>query len=393
MTTLSLLRAGSNKSLAKIWTSDGQITPAANATWFQAKEISVTSVEDICCVLDVIEKRPRVALVKEAVARGVDVSRLRRRCSAGIDEHTDEPFPAGLVVVPRTWIVLDIEKLPRPPSISFKDGARLAAYARDRMPDEFKPTACAWQLSGSSGHASRLDEIRLHLFFMLDTAIVPQTWKSHFSGRADMQFIDPSAFDKGKLIFTAAPIIHEGSDPIAVRHGVLQGRPIVAVPKVVTEEDARLAGGAGTVQSPTPVQLSEPMPEAAATFVEIVATSNILRSQHNAYRNDRSRRLAFCALLKGAFGITDEAVLAQAFRDACVGEDDPSGEHDVRQAVRWASTASSSGRGFSVRKLLCDASVGLHAVGDSTTAARAARLAMFFRELETSAALIAEECV
>ena len=67
---ITLLRAGFNKSLAKIWTPDGQIVPAANATWFQAREISVASVENICCVLDVIEKRPRVALVKEAIAAG-----------------------------------------------------------------------------------------------------------------------------------------------------------------------------------------------------------------------------------------------------------------------------------------------------------------------------------
>jgi hypothetical protein len=241
-------------------------------------------------------------------------------------------------------------------------------------------------LSGSSGHASRLDEIRLHFFFMLDTAIVPQTWKSHFSGRPDMKFVDPSAFDKGKLIFTAAPIIHEGSDPIAVRHGVLVGQPTVVVSKAVSQESARLASAADTMKRPTLGMPSEPMPEAAAVFVEIVATSNVLRSQHNAYRNNRSRRLAFCAVLSAAFGISDEDVLAQAFRDACVGDDDPSGEHDVRQAVRWASSASPSGRKFSVRKLLCDASVALHAVGDTTMATRAARLAMFFRELETSAA-------
>jgi hypothetical protein len=326
MTTdgITLLRAGSNKSLAKIWQADGRITPAANATWFQAKEISVASAEDICCVLDAIEGQPRIALVKEAIAPGVDVSRLRRRCSAGTDEHTDEPFPAGLVVVPRAWIVLDVEKLPRPPSIEFNDGACLAAYVRDRLPEEFKPAACAWQLSGSSGHASRLDEIRLHLFFMLDIAIVPQTWKSHFSGRADMQFVDPSTFDKGKLIFTAAPIVKAGSDPIAVRDGILNGQPVVTVSKALIEQSARIASTADAIKRPTSGLPSEPMPEAAAAFVEIVAKSNILRSQHDAYRNDRARRLAFCALLLRVFGTSDEAVLAQAFRDACVGEYDPS---------------------------------------------------------------------
>jgi hypothetical protein len=199
---VTLLRAGPQKSLAKIWQVDGRITPAANATWFQAQEIPVTSVQDICGILNVIEQWPRVALVKEAIATGVDVDRLRRRCSAGIDEHTGEPFPAGLVVVPRPWIVLDIEKLPRPSSLDFDDGGSLAAYARDGLPDAFKSAACVWQLSGSSGHVSRLDEIRVHLFFMLDASVFPTTWKGFFRG---IEIVDLSAFDKAKLIFTAAP--------------------------------------------------------------------------------------------------------------------------------------------------------------------------------------------
>ena len=147
--TATLLRVGPDKSLAKIWAADGRIIPAANGTWFEGKEIPFASVRNICQILHVIERWPRVALVKEAIARGVDANRLRRRCSSGVDEHTGEPFQAGLVVVPRTWIVLDIEKLPRPPSMDFNDGARLAAYARDRLPHEFKPAACVWQLSGS----------------------------------------------------------------------------------------------------------------------------------------------------------------------------------------------------------------------------------------------------
>jgi hypothetical protein len=96
MNSATLLRAGPNKLLSKMWLSDGRITPAANATWFQGKEGTVASVADICLVLDVIEKWPRVALVKEASAPGVDVNRLRRKCSAGVDEHAGEPFPVGL---------------------------------------------------------------------------------------------------------------------------------------------------------------------------------------------------------------------------------------------------------------------------------------------------------
>jgi hypothetical protein len=331
----------------------------------------------------VIERWPRVGLVKEAIVPGVDVNRLRRRCSAGVDEYTGEPFPAGLVVVPRAWVVLDIEKLPRPPSINFDDGAALANYVRDQLPDPFKDAACVWQLSGSSGHPSRLDEIRIHLFFMLDAAVSPSAWKQFF---AESQFVDPSAFDKVKLIFTAAPIIQGGSDPIAQRHGVLDGRPVVTVPTPIIAESERIVSGTDRISRPLIVATAEPMSEAAAAFVDIIAKSNILRSHHTAYNNDRSRRLAFCALLRGAFGINHQGALAQAFRDACIGYDDANAEHDVQQAVAWAASASPSGRGFSVRKLLCDASVALRGAGEAEAALRAARLATVFSQLENSAA-------
>ena len=45
MGSITLLRAGSNKSLAKIWTTDGHITPAANATWFEGLVIPVGAVQ------------------------------------------------------------------------------------------------------------------------------------------------------------------------------------------------------------------------------------------------------------------------------------------------------------------------------------------------------------
>ena len=329
-----------------------------------------------------IEKWPRVALVKEAIAPGVDVNRLRRRCSAGVDEYTGEPYPAGLIVVPRPWIVLDIEKLQRPLSLDFDDGAGLATYARDRLPDEFKPAACVWQLSGSSGHASRLDEIRVHLFFMLEAAVFPAVWKAFFSGS---RFVDLSAFDKAKLIFTAAPVIESGDDPITQRHGVLDGEPTVVVPMAVIEQSARIANGYDMRSRPPLLAPRAPMPDAAAAFTDIIAKSNILRSQHTAYQNDRARRLAFCALLRDAFGIADEGALAQAFLDACVGDEDVNGEHDAREALAWAGTSSPTGRGFSARKLLCDASVALRRAGEVNMAVRAARLAMVFSQLETGA--------
>jgi hypothetical protein len=209
--TVTLLRAASKQTLAKIWRPDGSIKPAACVKWFMGKELAIASVEDICHVLDAVENRRSIALVKEALAPGADSKRLRRKTVPGTDKATGERFEAGLVVTARRWIVLDIEGLPRPASIDFRDGDALANHARNLLPSEFKGAACAWQMSGSSGHPSRLSEIRLHMFYMLDTPIFPKAWKYFFAGRDDMKFIDRSAFDRVKIIFTSRPQILAGT--------------------------------------------------------------------------------------------------------------------------------------------------------------------------------------
>lgn len=380
-TQVTLLRSKSNP-LAKKWNTDGDIVPVANATWFEARELSCDSLTKIQHVLTAIEQRSHVALVKEAIAPGANHKRLRRKCVAGVDKYTSEHYPAGLVVVPKSWIVVDIENLDRPISIDYRDGTALASHARSALPAEFNRAACVWQLSGSAGHPSRRDDVRLHLFFVLDTAVVPAVWKPFFR---DLKFVDPSAFDRCKLIFTAAPILCGQSDPIRHRVGLLQGEAAAIVPASVKRQSAGLAKGVSSGAPPVPHVAPGPMPQAAEAFVEILARSNILRSQHATYLNDRARRLAFAKTVYEAFGIADPGTLADAFRRVCVGADDPHGEHDARQAVAWALDASFSGRPYSTRKLLCDASMALHKSGDKAMAKCAAGLAMHFWKIETGA--------
>ncbi len=387
MTTVTLLRASAPLYLAKVWQVGGSIVPTANAKWFQAKEIPIMSLRDILVVIRVIERWPRVALVKEAVAVDANAKRLRRKCQAGIDERTGEHYVAGLRVVARQWLALDLDKLPRPASIDWRDGEALATYARGLLPDVFRNTACVWQFSGSSGHPSKRHEIRMHLFFLLDQAVLPLAWKPTF---AHLLCIDQSTFDKAHLIFTSAPVIMTGCDPIGQRHGLLPGSQIINVPPDVIARSAKLErDNSDTVRVVTPI-VSAPMPEVAAAFVEIIAKSHVLRSQHKNYRSERGRRLSFCKLIRTTFGIEDEDLLAAAFHETCIGDEDPNADHDIAQALAWARRGSSTGRDFSIRKLCCDAAVALHAAGEKELAARAARLAMVFGKIETRVAQTGE---
>lgn len=377
--SVTLLSARRPLLLAKVWNTDGSIEPAADAAWFEARQVSIGSLSDILAVIDAVERVPRMALVKEAIAPGADPKRLRRRCECGTDRRTGEAFPAGLCVVPRDWVMLDVEKLPRPPLIDWRDGDGLAEYARSLLPDAFRNAACVWQLSGSSGHPTKLDEIRLHFFFKLDQAVLPKAWRLAF---ARFAFIDLGFFDQARLIFTAAPIVRSGCDPLALRHGLLNGDPIVQVPSDVLNRSTEHAKAeAGERRGVIPVA-SKPMPEAAAAFTGIIARANVLRSLHPAYRGERGRRLGFCKMLRDSFGIVEETALKAAFHEACVGANDPNGDHDGRQALEWARSASLTGRKFSARKLLCDASAALHEAGDRNMAVRAAQLAMVFANIE-----------
>jgi hypothetical protein len=377
-------RGSPAKPLAKVWRADGEITPIANVTWFEAREITCHSLADFDTMLTAVEKLPRIALVKETIAPGADPKRLRRRCVAGKDNYTGEEYPAGLVVTPKRWLVVDIDHVARPATIDWRDGAALAAHARSLLPSEFAQVSCIWQLSGSAGHPSRRDEARLHLIFMLNTAVIPAAWKTHFHSPQ----VDASLFDQSKLIFTAAPIICGRSDPIAQRHGLLDGEPLVMVPENVKHQSAALARDEANGSPPAPPIAPGPMPRAASAFVEIIARANVLRSQHEVYtalQGGRSRRLAFALMVRQAFGLTDPAALSEAFHHACVGDDDPHGDHDAQQAVEWALRADFNGRRYSTRRLLCDASAALHKAGDHSTATRAARLAMHFWKIETGA--------
>lgn len=371
------------KPLAKVWKADGPIVPAADGAWFEARGVSVANVSELRAVIWTLESSPRDAIVKEAIAGGADPNRLRRRCEGGTDMRTGEEYPAGLRVVPRRLVVLDVEKLPRPASIDWRDGDALAAYVRRLLPDAFRNVATVWQMSGSSGHPAKRDEIRQHQFFMLDEAVLPKAWRPSL---AHLPFIDLTVFDNAKIIFTARPIIQCGRDPLARRHGLLEGEPVVRVPKEVLNRSDEIAEGESNAMSMVVPVTSAPMPAAAAGFIDIVARSNILRSQHPAYCNQRSRRLAFCTLLRDSFGIQDEATLETAFHTACVGTGDPNGSHDAQQALAWARTPLLTEHRFSARKLLCEASVALHTSGDRGTAARAARLAMVFFKIESQGA-------
>jgi hypothetical protein len=378
MGTVTLLRARPGLRLAKVWQPNFPIQAAANAKWFEAKEIRFASLSDLLMLLETIELWRRVALVKEAIAPGADPLRLRRTCNTGVDKKTGEAYLAGLRVVARRSLILDIDKLPRPASIDWRDGDALARHARGMLPLLFKNSACVWQFSGSSGHPSKRAEIRMHLFFMLDEPVLPLAWKATF---AHLPFLDNSVFDGAKLIFTAAPIILTGNDPISYRHGILSGASVVTVPADVIARSAAFARGEARSTHAVPVATA-PMSRAAAAFVEIVAKSNILRSQHPNYRNDRGRRLAFCKMIRTDFGIEDESILSEAFHQACIGDEDPNADHDTSQALTWVTNGSPTGRDFSIRKLCCDAAVALHTAGEVELASRAARLAMLFGKVE-----------
>lgn len=126
--------------------------------------------------------------------------------------------------VAQAWVMLDIDHLKLPKSLrttTYTDAH--AAFARERLPPEFRAAGCCWQASASA--AVDVRKLKLHLWFLLDaplTAAQLRRWLPNDGtfDRATLRSVQPH--------YTADPI---GSPYVGSRLGLLPG------PRVTTPED------------------------------------------------------------------------------------------------------------------------------------------------------------
>jgi hypothetical protein len=228
------------KRLAKLvrYTPDGVVVDgyddAAKFTW-EARPVDC--FEALAMELENLARDPNACVIRGAIkdqARQKKVvNRRQHRGKDGVDGDWENHRPG------RRWVAFDIDKLPLPEDLRPADmlmpvlAKGIAAFARGRLPEEFRDAACAFHFSGSAG-LHGWDKVSLHLWFWLDRPVFDLSWRAWAKGKG----VDESLFKAVQAHYTADPVFEDGLDPLAgVRFGVLDGEPEVVAPLSLQDFD------------------------------------------------------------------------------------------------------------------------------------------------------------
>jgi hypothetical protein len=213
-------------SLAKrITVVDGVVTRADDPPWprivaFQTLEIR--SPDDLLDVLrSAAEDSPAPCVV-----RADPLAEMGRR--AIYDDR--DLGPAGLRIMPRSWVGYDIEKVPAGDIDPLHEPERAVAKARRCLHPAHHDASVVWQITASAG--KRADELRLRLWFLLDRPMLGRQLERWNKPGIDAHWLDPVTL-RNEVIphFIGVTIVGTSPDPCPQRWGMITGaRDRVAVP-------------------------------------------------------------------------------------------------------------------------------------------------------------------
>jgi hypothetical protein len=225
---MTLVTAGC--SLAKRATvTDGVVCSTADPYWpsrFRFVPIEVTDPGDLLEVLSTVAEE-RIAPC---------VVRAEPKAEAGRRAIYDDPEkgPAGMFPAPRAWVGFDIEKVPNTPKLDpLRNGEAIARYVQQCLPPPFRRSTAVWQLTASAG--KRLDELRCHLWYLLDTPLDGKQIAAWCKPGISMGWIDPCTLTNVVLPhFLAVQIEGDQQDPCPQRWGIVRGEyDFIPVPAAV----------------------------------------------------------------------------------------------------------------------------------------------------------------
>jgi hypothetical protein len=218
--TITIIRARGGKRLAKLIRADGTIADYDSAYRYDLIERPVPDLNAVATLLRQLMCRPDCAVVRGVVpdaARSANVRRLAFRD----DKTGDEPTLAD---VPRMWLALDMEGIPRPQDVPATDLVRCASEAIQRLPKAFHGVECIAQ--ATAGHGIK-PGCRVRLWYWLERPTAGPELKHWLRGKP----ADPSVFRTAQPIYTAAPVFERGAkDHLPERMVLIPGTATVAVP-------------------------------------------------------------------------------------------------------------------------------------------------------------------
>lgn len=220
--SITVLRARGRR-LAKVIGRDNTITAYDAAKHFDITEIPVDGLDHLEEDLRRLLHQPDRCVVRGGVA---DIGRARgvRRLL-----HPEGDDPASLIEIPRRWLALDIDSMPRPANTPAGDLVACAGIAIAALPPEFHDARGIVQATAGHGYKPGL---RLRLWYWLDRPLGAAELKRWLSPTV----VDHALFGAAQPIYTAAPILDEAVvDPLSERlirlpHGTAQV-PVPTLPE------------------------------------------------------------------------------------------------------------------------------------------------------------------
>lgn len=152
--------------------------------------------------------------------------RFRRNKSSKQNKYR-KPDPPHLQEANTRLIIVDRDSVEIPNDLNFRDPDQVLAAClkdlQDNLPPEFRGGSCIIQLSSSAG-LKRIDKgikLAYHAFFWSDRPVALASLRNYFEKKAPG--VDRAIYHAVQPIYTSAPIIEGGADPVSQRIFWIEG--------------------------------------------------------------------------------------------------------------------------------------------------------------------------
>lgn len=171
----------------------------------------------------VSQKLPAACLIRDGLHPLVPVTQWWRRAAADLETPPGET-PGALVDVPRFVLPIDVDGLAMPPGLSWNDpGGVIRWLVETWLPVPFRGRSCVVQFSASAG-LTNPNEINCHLFFRSTEPLGSGMYQKVLKRLRDQHpELDAQIGVGEQIIFTTAPVLVGGDDPIEERIGIYGG--------------------------------------------------------------------------------------------------------------------------------------------------------------------------
>jgi hypothetical protein len=190
---------------------------------FRMRPVRFDTPQDFFHQMEELNNNPYKFIVRGHPSKTTDLECDVRRIVRG--DGTGTLLPAV-----RRWVTLDIDGVTAGPDciIPFEfspdEPEEMALAVVDLLPGIFQGVSFHWRYSSSMGFKG--DLVRLHLSFVLDTAISDDDLKRYFNTFNESFFqvhgrrlVDPALFNPIQPHYTAAPVLDGVTDPLNKRSG------------------------------------------------------------------------------------------------------------------------------------------------------------------------------